>query len=82
MNLAVTVYVMTHWDVKLDVFFNEGNSKMLWKNTARFLVYAKLPLYFWVSLLAVFDLQMMYWESIKLEEFLPFRWNVNLDRLK
>lgn len=40
---------------KLGVFFNEGISKLLWKNTGHILMYLKLLFSFLVSLLAVFE---------------------------
>lgn len=54
-NLALVVIYNDLLRCTFDVFLNEGISKLLWNNTGHFLTHLKLPLYFLVSLLAVFE---------------------------
>lgn len=54
-NLAVVITFNDSLRCEFDVFINEGISELLSRNTGHFLMHMKLPLYFLISLLAVFE---------------------------
>lgn len=73
-NLALVVICNNSLRGKLDVFLNEGISKLLWNKHWAFPHTFEATVVFSCFFAShVWDLQMMYWEWIKLEELWPMR---------